>query len=80
MCNQYYNLIVDREICSSQAKHCLTLWIEPYFKVLAKAYTAVIKKMKRDFFGLRDYYWLVTYLMHHSGYMLACYVYTVVCV
>ena len=81
MCNQYYNLIVHREICSSQAKHSLTLWIDPYFRVLANAYTAVIRKMKREFFGLSDYYWLVTaYPMQHSGYMLACYVYTVVCV
>ena len=44
-------------ICSNKENDPVKEMLEPYFEPLAKAYKKICKKQKREFFGLRDFYW-----------------------
>ena len=44
-------------ICSDKKNDPVKERLAPYFKPLAEAYKGISKKQKREFFGLRDFYW-----------------------
>lgn len=46
-------------ICSNRKNDPVKRNLQEYFKSLAKAYREILKKQKREFFGLRDFYRLV---------------------
>ena len=46
-----------RGICSNQEDDPVKGMLEPYFEPLAMAYEKICEKQKREFFGLRDFYW-----------------------
>ena len=46
-------------ICGKEDNAQIKNKLEPYFKPLAQAYEVICNKQKREFFGLRDFYWLV---------------------
>jgi len=45
-----------RGICSNKENDPVKSNLEQYFNQLAKAYLAISKQQKREFFGLRDFY------------------------
>ena len=45
-----------RGICSNQQNDPVRSKLEQYFSPLARAYLAICKSQKREFFGLRDFY------------------------
>ena len=46
-----------RGICSNKEDDPVKIRLEPYFEPLAEAYKGICKKQKKEFFGLRDFYW-----------------------
>ena len=46
-----------RGICSNQEDDPVKERLETYFEPLAEAYKRICEKQKREFFGLRDFYW-----------------------
>ena len=44
-------------ICSNIMEDDVKKMLEPYFEPLAEAYKEICKNQKREFFGLRDFYW-----------------------
>ena len=46
-----------RGICSNQEDDPVKIRLEPYFEPLAEAYKGICEKQKKEFFGLRDFYW-----------------------
>ena len=48
-------------ICSNKQDDPVKMRLKQYFKPLSEAYIEICKKQKRQFFGLRDFYRLVSY-------------------
>ena len=46
-----------RGICSNMEDDCVKDMLEQYFEPLAEAYKEICENQKREFFGLRDFYW-----------------------
>ena len=46
-----------RGICSNEEDDPVKIRLEPYFEHLAEAYKKICEKQKKEFFGLRDFYW-----------------------
>ena len=46
-----------RGICSNEVNDPVKNRLEPYFEPLAEVYKRICKKQKKEFFGLRDFYW-----------------------
>ena len=46
-----------RGICSTKEDDLVKNRLEPYFEPLAEAYKGIYEKQKKEFFGLRDFYW-----------------------
>ena len=46
-----------RGICSNKEDDLVKMRLEPYFEPLVEAYTKIREKQKKEFFGLRDFYW-----------------------
>ena len=46
-----------RGICSNKEDDPVKIRLEPYFEHLAEAYKKICEKQKKEFFGLRDFYW-----------------------
>ena len=44
-------------ICSNKVEDPVKGMLESFFEPLAKAYEKICEKQKREFFGLRDFYW-----------------------
>ena len=44
-------------ICSNKEDDPVKGMLEPYFECLAGAYLKICRNQKREFFGLRDFYW-----------------------
>ena len=47
-------------ICSNKKDDPIRKMLEMYFEPFSKAYTSVCNKQEREFFGLRDFYRLVS--------------------
>ena len=46
-----------RGICSNEVNDPVKNRLEPYFEPLAEAYKGICENQKKEFFGLRDFYW-----------------------
>ena len=46
-----------RGICSNKEDDLVKNRLEPYFEPLAEAYKGICENQKKEFFGLRDFYW-----------------------
>ena len=46
-----------RGICSNMENDCVKDMLEQHFEPLAEAYKEICENQKREFFGLRDFYW-----------------------
>lgn len=59
-----------QSICYNVQNDAVRQRLDPYFEPLADAYEYVCHNQKRQFFGLRDFYWYVRFNCHIGVFSL----------